>query len=728
VADATEGGKDSTWTKLRRRKVVQWGLAYAAGVWGLLQGLQFLAEAFQWPSRVLQLGTLVALIGLPIVLVLAWYHGDRGHQRPLRTEIAILALLLLAGGAGLWVYQRSIDSTAEPVAEPTATQAAAPSQRKASASVAVLPFSNLSSDSANEYLADGIAETLITMLAQVPQLMVIGKVSSFSYKGQAVDPRTIGQQLGVGALLKGSVQRAGDRLRVAVQLVSTGDGGHLWAETYDRPATDVFAVQDEIAKRVTEALSVALAGDSEPGSIGTTNVAAYDAYLRGTQLVSRRETKSLEEGVALLEKAVAADPKFARAWAKLSAAYALSAQDVGDQTIGNMPSVQAFALSERAARRAIAAAPDSGLAQASLGLALLRQGHRDYQQHYERAIELSPDDPEVIRAHAFYLRITKRTQEALEEFAPLLALEPRDAGLRVYYATLLDANGDIKGALRQYREAIRLEPDRVQPYHWAGTIALQTIGTADVGLRLVRRASLLDPDNPTILFSLALSFPDLGEPELAQQALGELRRLGDTASLQLYDAVVAVVEGRPDDARSLLMRRLKNEPRDARASFLLWRVRGSRDNYRDALQQVMQYRALDPDEPRNGEPYDALVCLSAWLGDHEKANELHAHWESIWRARAAYGFTAYARRDELSRSLACVGRGDDALTELEVLVKEGFNIGWRSMAVDPAYDGIRSNPRFRAISDQLKAADAAAGARFRARPDLNDADIESLGM
>jgi len=143
VTDASEGRMDSAWTKLRRRKVVQWGLAYAAGAWGLLQGLQFLAEAFDWSSRVLQLGTLIALIGLPIVLVLAWYHGDRGHQRPLRTEIAILALLLLAGGAGLWVYQRSIESTGEPAAKSAATQAAAPSERKTSASVAVLPFSNL---------------------------------------------------------------------------------------------------------------------------------------------------------------------------------------------------------------------------------------------------------------------------------------------------------------------------------------------------------------------------------------------------------------------------------------------------------------------------------------------------------------------------------------------------------------------------------------------------------
>jgi tetratricopeptide (TPR) repeat protein len=334
----------------------------------------------------------------------------------------------------------------------------------------------------------------------------------------------------------------------------------------------------------------------------------------------------------------------------------------------------------------------------------------------------------VIRAHAFYLRINKRTQEALEEFAPLLALEPRDAGLRVSYATLLDANGDIKGALRQYREAIRLEPDRAQPYHWAGAIAIETIGMADVGLRLVRHASRLDPDNPTIISTLAGSYMGLGEAELSRQALAELRRLGDTASLQLYDAAVAVVEGRPNDARSLLIQRLKNEPRDGYANILLWRLRGSSDEYRNTLRQVTQYRSLEPDDLRSDEPYSALVCLNAWLGDLEEANAFNARWEPVWRTRAAYGFTAYARNDELARSLACVGRDDDALTELEALVKEGYNIGWRTLAIDPAYDGIRSDPRFRAIIDQLKAADAAAGERFRARPDLNDADIESLGM
>ena len=730
MTGAIEGDKDSTWSKLRRRKVVQWGLAYAAGAWGLLQGLQFLAEAFDWSSRVLRFGTLIALIGLPIVLVLAWYHGDRGHQRPLRTEIAILALLLLAGGAGLWVYQRSIESKAEPAAKSTTTEAAAPSERKTSASVAVLPFSNLSSDPANEYLADGIAETLITLLAQVPKLMVIGKTSAFSYKGQAVDPRTIGQQLGVGALLEGSVQRAGDRLRVAVQLVSTGDGGHLWAETYDRPATDVFAVQDDIAKRVTEALSVALAGKAGPGSIGTTNVAAYDAYLRGTELVERRETMALEEGVALLEKAVAADPDFARAWVSLAEAYRLSSRNEGDTTIGRLPSEQAYELSERAARRAVAAAPDYGAAHAALGLVLQIQGKDGYSEEYERAFALSPQDPDVIRAYAFYFR-EMDTHRALKLFEPLLALEPRDSRLRAGYAGLLDSDGQIDAALAQYREAIRIDPSNVPAYYRASGTVWQMVGRRDLALRLMRHAVTLDPQNPDQILDTAYAYWNWEEAELLSEARQSLRRLGAKRELHVLDAWLAMVTSQTEDARRLYGALLSEAPKDYWALHAFTRLRGTPGDYQDALRKIEAVVAGDEWMRQQSLYADAVVCLNAWLGNETAATEELARWEAPWRSRHAFGFMGgWVRSDRLARSLACVGRDDEALTELEALVKEGYDVDWwwGNMAIDPAYDGIRSDPRFRAISDQLKAADAAARDRFRARPDLNDADIESLGM
>jgi TolB-like protein/tetratricopeptide (TPR) repeat protein len=724
----TEREDEGAWAKLRRRKVVQWGIAYAAGAWGLLQGLQYLTGTFHWPEQIQQLATIALLVGLPIALVLAWYHGDRGHQKPVRTELAIIALLLLLGSAALWLYQRSTDPAATPAATPATPAAATPAKAsKTAASVAVLPFANLSADPANEYLADGIAETMITMLAQVPQLLVIGKTSSFSYKGKNVDTRTIGEQLGVGALLEGSVQRAGDNMRVAVQLVSTGDGRHLWAETYDRPTTDVFDVQDDIAKRVTEALSVALAGKSGPASVGTTNVAAYDEYLRGKQLVERREAKVLEEGVALLEKAVATDPDFARAWVKLSYAYFLSSRNEGATTIGRMPSTQAFALSERAARGAIAAAPNYGAAHAALGWALLVQNKDGYSDEYERAIALDPDDPDVVRAYAGYLSI-KDTRRALKTFEPLLAREPRDPRLRVAYAGLLDSNGDIDEALAQYREAIRIKADYVTPYYRAAGTVLGMIGRGDLFLRLTRRAANLDPDNPDVLYDMAGAYWDWGETELFRESQQALRRLGAKRELQKLEADIAIATSHTEDARRSISELLDDTPDDVFALQALTRLRGTKDDYEAVLRKITESSGHVDREMRAGAYSDATVCLHAWLGHQKEATDELAHWERVWRSQHAFGFNMVAaRNDFLARSLACVGRNDDALTELEALLNEGYNIGWRDMAVDPAYDAIRTDPRFKAVSDKLKAADAAAKARFRARPDLNDADIESLG-
>jgi len=157
------------------------------------------------------------------------------------------------------------------------------------------------------------------------------------------------------------------------------------------------------------------------------------------------------------------------------------------------------------------------------------------------------------------------------------------------------------------------------------------------------------------------------------------------------------------------------------------RLRGSAEDYGAALLRVEALLSDHVWDREHGSYADAIVCLNAWIGNQKVAVDELTRWEPVWRSRRAFGFQPDARRDSLVRSLACVGRNDDALAELEALLNEGYNIGWRDMAVDAAYDGIRNDPRFRAVSDKLKAADAAAKARFRARPDLNDADIDSLG-
>src|SRR5688572_25361387 len=203
---STQPSDEGLWARLRRRKVVQWGLVYIAGAWGFLQGLEYVSESFHWPEQFRQIALLALLIGLPIVLVLAWYHGDRGQQRITTTEFAILTLLLLLGGGAFWYYQRTSETAT--VATPRSGTAA--NDR----SIAVLPFVNVSADKEQEYFADGISEELLNLLAQVPELRVIARTSSFSFKGKEVDIAEIARRLNVANVLEGSVRKSGDTLRI----------------------------------------------------------------------------------------------------------------------------------------------------------------------------------------------------------------------------------------------------------------------------------------------------------------------------------------------------------------------------------------------------------------------------------------------------------------------------------------------------------------------------------
>jgi TolB-like protein/Flp pilus assembly protein TadD len=727
----TERDDEGGWAKLRRRKVVQWGIAYAAGAWVLLQVIGFLADAFHWPDVTKQLATIALAFGLPVALVLAWYHGDRGHQRVTGAELAVLTLLLLLGGGAVWLYgHRTEPSDATRfAATPTPGPAATATTADTRPSVAVLPFVNLSSDPANEYLADGIADTLLTMLSQVSDLKVIARTSSFSFKGKNEDVRTIGRLLGVGAVLEGSVQRANDRLRITTQLINTSDGAHLWAETYDRPADDIFKVQDEIAASVTQALAVALAGKHGPGSIGTTNVAAYDAYLRGRAHIAERQSRTIAEAVANLEKAVALDPSFGRAWAELSEAYRLSSRNVGSKTIGKLPPEQAAAQQDRAARRAVEVAPDLGLAHAVLSVALMDSAPSDASLASARAVSLSPDDPDVLANRGFVLRAVEHKPDAAVEMTErAVTLDPRNARRRISLGMALDQAGDLKGALNQYREAMRMEPGYVRPYSIIGDTLAMLVGRLDSAARFLRHAEVLDPGSADIKYMLAMVYGSMGETRLREEKLRELRELGARHVLQWDEVHEAYYNGSWEEARAGVLKHLAQDPEDDSLLSFLSAVPGSRAQTEKALQMFL---AADPERSKALEPGDsgeALICLLARAGDPGQAQALTRRWEPYWRKLHAGGWIAEgARYDGLARSLACAGRNEDALTELEALVQDGLDIGWRDLAVDAAYDAIRNDPRFRAVSDKLRAAETEAAARFRARPDLNDADIDSLG-
>jgi TolB-like protein len=231
-------GGDSIWARLRRRKVVQWGIAYAAGAWGFLQGLGYVNDLFDWPRLLPKFVALALLVGLPITVVVAWYHGDRGEQRVSRTELAILTLLFLLGGGLFWRYQHA----SGPVpAEPDLSSTPAAAEPR---SIAVLPFVNMSGDKEQEYFADGVAEELLNLLTQVPQLRVTSRASAFSFKGQNLGVPDIAKRLNVAHVLEGSVRKSVNRVRITAQLIDVRSDTQLWSQTWDRQLDDIFAVQD----------------------------------------------------------------------------------------------------------------------------------------------------------------------------------------------------------------------------------------------------------------------------------------------------------------------------------------------------------------------------------------------------------------------------------------------------------------------------------------------------
>src|SRR5690348_2951809 len=324
--------------RLKQRKLVQWSLAYVAFAFALIQGVDVIAQQFGWPEGVRRGITLALVLGFFVMLVLAWYHGERGAQRVTGTELLIIALLLAVGGGVLWRYARtpgvaaagtsagvaaanSTASVSHEVGATSASMAASPtaSQSIPAKSIAVLPFENLSDDKDNVFFSDGLSEEILNSLARIDGLRVIGRTSSFQFKGKDVDSRTIGARLGVANLLEGSVRREGERARVTAQLIRASDGTQLWSQTYDRTVKDSLAVQLDIAEHVAGVLNVVL-DDKQRAHMraaGVKNVDAFIAYQKGWKLYIEAHSKpgiglidGLRQANVEFDKAIALDPNF----------------------------------------------------------------------------------------------------------------------------------------------------------------------------------------------------------------------------------------------------------------------------------------------------------------------------------------------------------------------------------------------------------------------------------
>jgi len=497
-----------------------------ASAWALAQGIAQLSPVVGAPGWVTRWFIVAAAIGLPFLLAFAWFYEitPQGLKRESEVDpaesitrrtgkkldrwiIAALAIAVVLLLTHTLVSRHDAATTAS-----TASDAGpAPSALVTDKSIAVLPFADLSAAKDQEYFTDGISEELLSLLAKVPELRVIGRTSSFQFKGKNEDLRDIARKLGVAHLLEGSVRKSGNRIRITTRLVRADDGSDLWTETYDRNLDDIFSLQDEIAGEVVKALRVKLLGAAP--KVRQTDPEAYALFLQGRQLARQGNPEALRQSKALLEKALTIDPSYAPAWEELAW------NSISEGSLAQISPDSAFRLARERVGKALAVDPDYAPAHATLGtLANLTGDLAGAAAHFERALALAPGDRDVRVGATMLLQSLGRLDEAIALLEYTVARDPVDVGALHRLATLFDYAGRLDEAIPLYRTVIGLSPGRISTHFGLARVLLQK-GQPEAALAEVEH----EPDEGWRLIASGMAYQMLGRKADADAALATLQ-------------------------------------------------------------------------------------------------------------------------------------------------------------------------------------------------------------
>ena len=515
------------WRELTRRNVLRAGVLYIGASWALAQGIAQLTPAIGLPDVAARWFLVAALIGFPFWVALAWFyeftpqglkresetavHAPSRHSAARKLDFAIIGVLVVAVmllGSGYFIRRQA------PAVAP-ALASVIPAK-----SIAVLPLVNESSDKNQQYFSDGLSEEMISALGQVHDLKVIGRNSSFQFRGDAQnDSAGIGAKLGVATLLEGTVRRQGDQVRIVVSLIKASDGSQIWSQTYERQLKGVFAVQSDIATSVASALKAGVFGQSieatdKPPS---GNLAAYDAMLQGRYYAERRTRPDHVKAEQYYQRAVQLDPDYALVYARM----AIAEQWFNDweATADERKAVSASARAH--AHMAVALAPRSATALGALGVtqAWLDFNFAAAETTLKKAVALDPSNAEMLYQLADVTAARGRLEEAIGMMRKALTMEPLNASFHFYIGQYLSAAGQYVESEKESRRALELQPS-ADGFGSQLAFALMGQGKFDEALA----AAKADPDEVDRLQALALIWYARGDKAQARSILDEMIR------------------------------------------------------------------------------------------------------------------------------------------------------------------------------------------------------------
>ena len=716
----------SVWGELKRRNVVKVAVAYAIVGWLLIEVASVLLPTFQAPEWVMRVFSFFILMGFPIALILSWAYEltPEGIKTTKSVEpadsitkvtgrkldFAIIGALVLA--LGFVVYNYVLD-------EPPSSGVVGEIRR----SIAVLPFDNRSNDENDAFFVDGIHDDILTQLAKISSLKVISRTSVMIYRDTTKNMKTIGEELGVATLLEGGVQRAGDRVRISVQLIDTNTDEHLWAESYNRELTaaNIFEIQEQMATEIAAALRATLSPKEQERLkiVPTENMAAMETYFRGKQHMEKRGSENLTMAVNDFQQAIALDPNFALAYVGLADAHTV--QNVYDGLSWD----ERGEIIEDFINQALALDDELGEAYTSLGN--LKYRTLDWagaEPYFKRALELSPNYAVAYQRYGNLMRVQRRFDEALTLYRNGIELDPHSVIINRNMGISLSGLGRFDEVLAQFEKVIEVAPTSPLGYRLKGIYYWWVEGRLDEAVRWYRQATNIDLNTPLFNSDHALLLLDLGDDSQAEcwanhtrevapdsyrsyfpMMFHNLYRGDETQAVEYANKVLTSSAPLFRYVRTRALAVLRNH------DLGLGNVAAARDRYARNYPEYLGEARLKIDY-RNLRAAIDLAKVLQETGEQVRADGLLNGALAYVQNTPRLGWFGYGFSDVAIYALQ--GETEKALNALRQAIDAGWRRYWRyTLEIDPNLDSIRNEPAFQAMVEEVRADVASQLARVR---------------